>query len=354
MVSSYLTSAIIAFAASQLASAQTSTSCQPLKQSCPDDPGFCESVTIDFTKGASSEFESLSSPVTYDKSKGAVFTIAKTSDSPTLRSKHYIQFGRIDAVVWGAKGAGIVTSAVLQSDDLDEIDWEWVGANDGAAQSNYFSKGDDSTFDRGGTHNVASPLDGFHTYSVDWTEERVEWLIDGAVVRTLGYNGNTYPQTPMQIKIGTWPAGNPGSPAGTANWAGGYTNYANAPFIAYYKSLTITSYSKCSPGDAYHYSDHTGTYQSIQVIKGGAGNVTDASSSPASSSTTTSTTTSSTTSSTMSTSTTATNSSGSATSSTSNAPASSTSTTPHSGAPKGSVSNFAFLAAVVYLVYVAL
>ncbi len=40
-----------------------------------------------------------------------------------------------------APGAGIVSSVVLESDDLDEIDWEWVGATAGEAQSNYFGKG---------------------------------------------------------------------------------------------------------------------------------------------------------------------------------------------------------------------
>jgi len=40
-----------------------------------------------------------------------------------------------------APGTGIVSSAILQSDDLDEIDWEWIGGSSTKAQSNYFGKG---------------------------------------------------------------------------------------------------------------------------------------------------------------------------------------------------------------------
>lgn len=39
-----------------------------------------------------------------------------------------------------AAGQGIISSIVIQSDDLDEIDWEWIGSNNTIAQSNYFGK----------------------------------------------------------------------------------------------------------------------------------------------------------------------------------------------------------------------
>jgi hypothetical protein len=53
--------------------------------------------------------------------QGALFSINKETDAPTIRSNNYLFFGRVDIVMEAAKGRGIVTSVVLQSDDLDEV-----------------------------------------------------------------------------------------------------------------------------------------------------------------------------------------------------------------------------------------
>jgi hypothetical protein len=76
-------------------------------------------------------------------SSGAEFTVSKSGDHPTIQSNWYLLFGRVSFYLKAAPGTGIVSSAILQSDDLDEIDWEWLGgANyDGKVQSNYFGKG---------------------------------------------------------------------------------------------------------------------------------------------------------------------------------------------------------------------
>lgn len=176
--------------------------------------------------------------------------------------------------VRASQGTGVVTSFVLQSDDLDEIDWEWLGGDEFNVQTNYFSKGDTTTYDRGGMSPVGSPQDTFHTYTIDWTPEALNWIIDGTVVRTLTYadakGGSTYPQTPMQIKLGTWVAGKKDAPEGTVEWAGGYTNFADAPFLGYYKSVVITDYSNGVDGaKSYSYGDRSGTYESIKISTDG-------------------------------------------------------------------------------------
>lgn len=56
-------------------------------------------------------------------SDGAVFTINKETEAPTITSNWYFFFGRVDVVLKAAPGVGIVSSFVLESDDLDEIDW---------------------------------------------------------------------------------------------------------------------------------------------------------------------------------------------------------------------------------------
>jgi len=81
-------------------------------------------VTIDFTKGANDFFTVANGTnLEYDPEMGATFAISHAGDAPTMTSIKYMFFGRLDVTVQAAPGAGIVTSSVLQSDDLDEIDW---------------------------------------------------------------------------------------------------------------------------------------------------------------------------------------------------------------------------------------
>jgi len=173
-------------------------------------------------------------------------------------------FGHVDYEIKAAPGTGIVSSAVLQSDCLDEIDWEWLGGDDAQVQSNYFGKGITSSDNRGAFHGANKNHHQFHTYSIDWTSEQIVWQIDGVTVRAMTYaeaETGQYPQTPMRIKVGAWSGGDPSNPAGTIQWAGGPTNYAAGPFTMYLKSIAVTDYST---GSQYTYSGGGGTWQSIQ------------------------------------------------------------------------------------------
>lgn len=246
--------------------AQTWSACNPTKQSgCPADPALGGSVSVDFRNGASNEFTAQGAP-TYN-SDGAVLTVAKAGDAPTLVSKWYIMFGKYSVTMKAAPGKGIVSSLVLQSDDLDEIDWEWLGGSEGEVQSNYFGKGQTTTYDRAAVHAVTNSQSQWHTYSVEWTSTQIIWQIDGTTVRVLNAadaNGQ-FPQTPMQLKIGAWSGGDPSNSPGTIQWAGGLTNYANGPFSMYVQSLSVVDYST---GKSYSYGDMSGSWQSI-VSNGG-------------------------------------------------------------------------------------
>ncbi|KAI1634398.1 concanavalin A-like lectin/glucanase domain-containing protein [Biscogniauxia mediterranea] len=276
MLNKFLSTTAVVLAATQLASAQTSTDCDPTKKSCPADPAVGKEniVNVDFTKGANSFFtEADGTKLTYD-SNGAVFTINSETDAPTITSNQYIFFGKIDVTLQAATGVGVVTSFVLQSDDLDEIDWEWLGGDTTQVQTNYFGKGDTTTYDRGGFSSVSNPQTEFHTYTIDWTKDYVHWIIDGNLVRELKYadaqGGTRFPQTPCQIKLGTWVAGRKDAPEGTVQWAGGYTDFSQAPFLAHYKSITIQDYSNgVADAKEYVWQDGSdGSYQSIDVITG--------------------------------------------------------------------------------------
>ena len=175
-----------------------------------------------------------------------------------------------------APGAGIVSSFILESADLDEIDWEWIGAVDMDAQSNFFGKGNTTSYDRGAHHampNAPGAVAGFHTYEIDWNKDAIKWSIDGAAVRTLPYSsplalgGQNYPQTPMKVKMGSWVGcaskdaeTNPKT-QGTCEWASGAADFSEGPFDMHVKSVTIQDYG-C--GGDYTYSDMTGSYQSIK------------------------------------------------------------------------------------------
>lgn len=72
----------------------------------------------------------------------------------------------------------------------------------------------------------------------------------------------------MTVKVSTWCAGRPGEPKGTVIWAGGYTDFTKAPFVAYVKSVSIADYAGgYGPRHVkeYIYGDKSGSRQSIRV-----------------------------------------------------------------------------------------
>lgn len=156
--------------------------------------------------------------VTYDPTDGAVFTIAQQGQAPLIQSNWYIMFGRVECVIKAASGRGIVSSFVLQSDDLDEVDWEWLGVNNAEVQTNYFGKGDTSSYSRGAFHSNPGNHDSFHTYTVEWTSSQIVWSIDGQPIRVLTpetADTNQYPQSPMMVRVGVWAGGDPNNAPGT-------------------------------------------------------------------------------------------------------------------------------------------
>jgi beta-glucanase (GH16 family) len=269
--------------------------CNPIKNatgSCTPNIGLDTYMySIDFTNPPSdmSDYWSgaVDETVTYNTlaHNGAEFTFAKRYDSPQLYTNFYILFGHVDVVMQVAPGTGIISSSVLLSDDFDEIDWEFSGNNfnmaqyyssgnvpaqyqHGMGQNNYFGKGITGSYDRGQWQNITNPQTTFHTYSVDWNPTRLQWLVDGQVVRTLvaancDNNTHQYPQTPSKIQIGMWDGGDPGENYGTLSWAGGTTNLTGGQYTMFLKSVSVTNYN---PAKYYNYTDQSGTWQSIKKL----------------------------------------------------------------------------------------
>ncbi|KAH6666863.1 glycoside hydrolase family 16 protein [Halenospora varia] len=260
--------------------AQTWSACNPMwgNVTCPNNPAL--GTTHDFVFNTSSAvtttFNQTSGSLAFG-TNGAEFTVAKRGDSPTIQSKWYIFFGTVSVVMRAATGQGIISSIVLESDDLDEVDWEFMGGNATHAETNYFGKGNTTSFDRAIYYPVDTDVrDNFHNYTLDWTAERLIWMIDGKVVRTLPYaaanEGKNYPQTPMNLRLGIWAGGDPSMPNGTIEWAGGPTDFTKGPYTMYVKSADVRDQST---GAEYQWTDTSGNWQSIKAIAGNSTAVKD-------------------------------------------------------------------------------
>jgi hypothetical protein len=249
--------------------AQTSTTCQPLNETCSPDVALGTSHTWNFSSNSilDSTWNITNGAVDYTDN-AMKFSIAKKLDSPTIKSNFYIFFGRMEYHVQAAPGKGVISSVVLESDDLDEIDWEWVGASDTQVQSNFFGKGE-TIAGTGATHNISgSTTDAYHNYTTWWDKDKLEWWYDNTLLRTVTYedakNSTTtwYPQTPMTIRIGNWPGGDPAQPEGRIIWAGGVIDYDSGPYNMYVSQISAQDFSS---GKEYTYSDHSGDWQSINI-----------------------------------------------------------------------------------------
>lgn len=211
---------------------------------------------------------------------GAKLSLKTDKEGPNLRSNDYIFFGHVDVTMRAAPGSGIVSGMVLQSDDLDEIDFEWIGKDNGHVQSNWFhlGAGPDEKYDRGQTDAVSDVTGSFHTYSFDWTPERMQWLVDGKAVRTVTVADakGKFPTSPCYLRVGVYGAGNPNADKGVREWAGD-VDMSKAPFDLYIKSVKVIDYAGGSTAATkdvkeYSYGDNSGKAESIQFHPEGSGN----------------------------------------------------------------------------------
>ncbi|KAL3423019.1 glycosyl hydrolase family 16 [Phlyctema vagabunda] len=249
--------------------AQTWSLCNPMNVTCPPNPalGMARNFVFNSSTTVAQAWNQTAGALSYG-GNGAEFTIAKRKDSPTIQSQFYIFWGSFSVVMRAAPGQGVVSSMVLQSDDLDEVDWEFIGGNATSVQSNYYGKGNTTSYDRVQYHNMEDNQNQFHNYTVDWTSERLQWYIDGNLIRTLPYGdangGLNFPQTPMNVRLGIWAGGDKDNSQGTIEWAGGETDYAS-PYTMYIQSTYVADYST---GKEYQWTDKSGSWQSIKAVEG--------------------------------------------------------------------------------------
>lgn len=232
--------------------------CNPLKSfaptSCTPLP-MCESKTYTFTDTSriinATQFDGnvsrydwtidnpkLEIPQHIGISQGnlALF-LSEANQGTRISTTRYVHYGRVTATMQVGRWDGVITTFIGMSDPHDEIDWEFPGKGGATeGQSNWFWLGV-IVPDNGGYHKMT---DDFHDYTIDWSPDRLNWEIDGKVVRTLRkadtLNQNDgvyhYPTTPMRVQLSIWPAGIPSSPKGVIEWSGGMINWNDPDYKA--------------------------------------------------------------------------------------------------------------------------
>ncbi|KAI8394130.1 concanavalin A-like lectin/glucanase domain-containing protein [Radiomyces spectabilis] len=164
---------------------------------------------------------------------------------PTFNVSTLMRYGRFSATMRSAPVGGAITAFIVLADDGDEIDFEILGGDPHHLQTNFFYGKRPLYTVNGGLHEVPGEAvyDAFHTYTVDWRPERIEWLVDDKVIRTVqkkdtcDANECRYPSSPGRIQLGLWDGS---FEAGTAEWSHGPIDWSQHHSISsYIKSVEV-------------------------------------------------------------------------------------------------------------------
>ena len=213
---------------------------------------------------------------------GVLLTMPANSPGTLLSSTHYVWYGKVSTTMSTSRGAGVVTAFILMSDVKDEIDFEFIGTDIQNVQSNFYWQG---TLNYTNEKNLsaANTDSDIHTYTVDWSPDKLTWSVDNNVMRTLNkadtWNTSTnsfqYPQTPARIQFSLWPAGDPANGPGVVSWAGGAIDWSspymhNGYYSAFIQDVNVQCYDPPTGANttgkvSYVYNDNKGTNNSIAI-----------------------------------------------------------------------------------------
>lgn len=184
-----------------------------------------------------------------------LLAMPKRTTGSLVASSHEFLYGRASVRMKTARSQGVITAIVLISQVGDEIDYEFLGSRLDSVQTNHYFQGELDYTKMQVLPVSSSTYDDYHTYELNWTEEKIEWIIDGRVSRTL-FKRDTwdpqrgvyrYPQTPARLEIAIWPGGGEKNSPGTVEWAGGSIDWdhaedilKNGQFSARVHEITIT------------------------------------------------------------------------------------------------------------------
>ncbi|CAI5459778.1 unnamed protein product [Closterium sp. Yama58-4] len=143
-----------------------------------------------------------------------------------------------DVMIPSGATSGIVSSFYLSSLEgsttQDEIDFEWLGKNNMQVQTNYYVNGV-------GGHELVVDLgfdasQSFHTYAITYDEDKIQWFIDGELVRTvLKSTSSSFPSMNVYLYSSLWNA----SFINGGSWAGVNSDPTNAAYTIAAKNINI-------------------------------------------------------------------------------------------------------------------
>ncbi|KAK9370452.1 concanavalin A-like lectin/glucanase domain-containing protein [Lipomyces kononenkoae] len=233
--------------------------------------------------GDSSQTSFVYSGYTYQSNGDLLIAMPNQTTGTVIATSSYVWYGKVDVVMKSSRGQGVVTAFILFSDVQDEIDYEFVGSDLGTVQSNFYYQGILDWFNEQNI-SLSDTYANWHTYTVDWQEDYIQWIVDGQVGRTL-YKNSTYnatsgeydfPQTPSRVQLSIWPGGLASNAPGTIAWAGGLIDW-DSPDIQQYgydyaliQSVNVECYSPPSfatqsGGKSYRYVNRNGTQESVII-----------------------------------------------------------------------------------------
>ena len=141
------------------------------------------------------------------------YTAGSISTKKAPGAQH--QFGRFEAVMKPARGAGIISAFFLyRFDPWQEIDFEFLGRDTTKAMLNvYYNPGQPGAKYNYGLRGTPvlvdlgfDAADDFHTYAIEWDTDEIRWYVDDRLIhRRADGRPTPVPQLPMRLHLNVWP-----------------------------------------------------------------------------------------------------------------------------------------------------
>jgi GR25 family glycosyltransferase involved in LPS biosynthesis len=139
--------------------------------------------------------------------------------SGALATSNDFLYGRFEAEIRPAAGAGLVTGFFLHRDNpRQEIDLEFTGDDTRRLLVNvYFNPGDDGAAMSFGYRGSPCRIDlgfdaadSFHRYAIEWRPGFIAWSVDGRIVHErFNWDPTPIPHLPMRFHLNLWAARSP-------------------------------------------------------------------------------------------------------------------------------------------------
>lgn len=155
------------------------------------------------------------------KKEGQGYTSAKI----TTKDKFEFRYGRIEIRAKLPVGKGVWPAFWLLGANIDEVGWpmggeidimEYVGKMPGVILNAIHTQDSHGNTVNSKRTTIGDIEQGFHTYSANWTPDKIAFLVDGKVHYTFGpqnKTGKTWPfDKPFYIILNTAIGGNLGGP----------------------------------------------------------------------------------------------------------------------------------------------